>query len=91
MKQSYAKAHDVLLCIQTGKLLTDENRMRFSTDQVYFRSPQEMEKLFQDIPEAIENTIKIADKCNFELDFKEFKLPKTSVPEKYDSLADLFI
>ncbi|MEA2104672.1 MAG: DNA polymerase III subunit alpha [Candidatus Cloacimonadota bacterium] len=88
LHQSDATAHDVLLCIQTGKLITDEKRMKFSTDKVYFRSPEEMETLFSDIPEAIENTVKIADKCNLELDFKEFKLPKTPIPDGYESPAD---
>lgn len=88
LRQSDASAHDVLLCIQTGKLLTNENRMKFSTDQVFFRSTEEMENLFNDLPEAIDNSGKIADKCNLELNFQEFKLPKTPIPKNYETPAD---
>ncbi|MBC8383173.1 MAG: PHP domain-containing protein, partial [Candidatus Cloacimonetes bacterium] len=78
-----AKAQDVLLCIQTGKILEDDNRMKFTTDQIYFRSPNEMKHLFSDIPEAIENTVKVADKCNLELDYDGFIFPNFSLPEGY--------
>jgi DNA polymerase III subunit alpha len=70
-----ADAHEVLLCIQTGKTLEDKDRMRFSTDQFYFRSPEEMKQLFHKCPEAIENTIKIAERCNLTLEFGKFFLP----------------
>jgi len=74
-----------LLCIQTGKLITDDKRMKFSTDQVYFRSPEEMEELFKDIPQAIKNTQKIADKCNLKLEFNDFLLPSIESPADFES------
>ncbi len=70
-----AEAHEVLLCIQTGKTLEDKDRMRFGTDQFYLRSPDDMKRLFQKYPEAIENTIKIAEMCNLTLDFGQILLP----------------
>ena len=66
-----AKAHEVLLCIQTGKTLQDSNRMKFSSDEFYFKSPQEMADLFQGTPEAISHTSEIAEKCNLEMRFGE--------------------
>ncbi len=79
-----AKAHDVLLCIQTGKTLNDNDRMKFSKDTFYFRSPEEMKELFQDVPEAVENTRKIAEKCNLDFTFDKFHLPKYDLPEGED-------
>lgn len=76
-----AKAHEVLLCIQTGKTMNDADRMRFSKDTFYFKSPEEMKNAFKDVPEAVENTKRIAEKCNLEFRFNEFKLPKFAVPE----------
>ena len=76
-----SKAHEVLLCIQTQTTLADPNRMRFQTDQFYFKSPEEMMSLFKDIPEAIQNTIKITERCNLELDFSKTYLPDFVVPE----------
>ncbi|MFH1079041.1 MAG: DNA polymerase III subunit alpha [Pseudomonadota bacterium] len=70
-----AEAHEVLLCIQTGKTLEDKDRMRFGTDQFYLRSPEDMKSLFQKCPEAIENTIRIAEMCNLTLDFGQIFLP----------------
>ncbi|MBA4398047.1 MAG: DNA polymerase III subunit alpha, partial [Syntrophus sp. (in: bacteria)] len=70
-----AEAHEVLLCIQTGKTLEDKDRMRFGTDQFYLRSPEDMQRLFQKCPEAIENTIRIAEMCNLTLDFGRIFLP----------------
>jgi DNA polymerase-3 subunit alpha len=70
-----AEAHEVLLCIQTGKTLEDKDRMRFGTDQFYLRSPDDMKRLFQKCPEAIENTIRIAEMCNLTLDFGQILLP----------------
>ncbi len=70
---------DILLCIQTGKKLADEDRMRFETDQFYLKSPEEMEAIFKSVPEAIENTSKIADMCNV-----EFKLGVQSIVPKFD-------
>jgi DNA polymerase-3 subunit alpha len=70
-----AEAHEVLLCIQTGKTLEDKDRMRFGTDQFYLRSPEEMKHLFQKCPEALENTVRIAERCNLALDLGHFFLP----------------
>jgi DNA polymerase-3 subunit alpha len=80
LKREDAKAHDVLLCIQTGKTLKDTDRMRFSKDTFYFKSPKEMYEAFRDIPEAIENTRKVAEKCNLDFKFDEFRLPKYELP-----------
>ncbi|MBI5026264.1 MAG: DNA polymerase III subunit alpha [Nitrospirae bacterium] len=71
-----AKAHDILLCIQTGKTLKDTDRMKFTGEGFYFKSPEEMKTAFKDIPEAIENTKKIAERCNLDIKFSEFHLPK---------------
>ena len=75
-----AKAHDILLCIQTGKKLSDENRMRYEGGQYYVKSPEEMERLFPYAREALENTQKIADRCHVEIEFGVTKLPKYDVP-----------
>ena len=75
-----AKAHEVLLCIQTGKTLQESDRMKFSSNEFYFKSPQEMADLFQTIPEAITHTLEIADQCNLELKFEEKHIPRVSVP-----------
>ena len=80
-----AQAHDVLLCIQTGKTIEDENRMQFDSQEFYLKSPKEMQALFASYPEAIENTLKIADSCNVEFDFDTIHLPKYQVPEGYTS------
>ena len=80
VKQEDAMAHDVLLCIQTAKTVDDENRMRFPNDQFYLKSELEMEKLFADIPEAIENTKRIADRCNVEFQFGQIHLPEFHAP-----------
>ncbi|MFC2075625.1 DNA polymerase III subunit alpha [candidate division KSB1 bacterium] len=79
------EAHDVLLCIQTGKFVSDTDRMRFDSREMYFKSPAEMKKLFAEVPEALENTIRIAEKCNLALDFDKFHLPRFPLPEGYDS------
>ena len=79
------KPHDILLCIQTGKKLADEDRMRYEGGQYYVKSPEEMAALFPYAPEALENTAKIADRCNVEIEFGVTKLPKYDVPEGYTS------
>ena len=76
-----AKPHDILLCIQTGKKLDDENRMRYEGGQYYVKSPQEMEVLFPYAKQALENTQKIADRCEVEIEFGVTKLPKYDVPD----------
>ena len=80
-----AEAHDILLCIQTGKKVTDENRMRYTGGQYYLKSPEEMSDLFKYAPQAIANTEKIAQRCNVEIEFGVTKLPKFAVPDGYTS------
>ncbi|MCI8373155.1 MAG: DNA polymerase III subunit alpha [Lachnospiraceae bacterium] len=79
------QAHDMLLCIQTGKKLSDENRMRYEGGQYYVKAAEEMEALFPYAPEAIKNTVKIAQRCHVEIEFGVRKLPKYDVPEGYTS------
>ncbi|MSM40766.1 MAG: DNA polymerase III subunit alpha [Geobacter sp.] len=76
-----ARAHEVLLCIQTGKTMNDENRMRFSADEFYVKSPEEMAAAFQYAPEAVANTVRIAGQCHLELDFKTYHFPRFELPE----------
>ncbi len=73
--------HEVLLCIQTGKTLEDDNRMRFSSDDYYLKTPEEMAAIFEEYPEAIANTVKIAQRCHVEFDFEHRHLPKFPLPE----------
>lgn len=84
-----ATPHDILLCIQTGKKVTDENRMRYEGGQYYCKSEDEMKKLFPYALEALENTHKIAERCNVEIEFGVTKLPRYDVPEGYDSWSYL--
>ena len=79
------KPHDILLCLQTGKRLSDEDRMRYEGGQYYVKSPEEMARLFPYALQALENTQKIADRCNVEIEFGVTKLPKYDVPEGYTS------
>ncbi len=88
LKKEDAYNHEVLLCIQTGKKMTDEDRMRFDTDELYVKSPEEMIEYFKNIPEAIENTVKIAEKCNVEFEFGHTILPNYDVPEQYSTHYD---
>ena len=83
--ESDAEAHDILLCIQTGKKLQDEDRMRYEGGQYYVKSPEEMARLFPYAPEALENTHRIAERCHVEIEFGVTKLPKYDVPEGYTS------
>ena len=80
-----AEPHDILLCLQTGKKLSDENRMRYEGGQYFVKSEEEMRALFPYAAQAIENTQKIADRCNVEIEFGVTKLPHFEVPEGYDS------
>ena len=80
-----ADAHDILLCIQTGKKVTDENRMRYDGGQYYLKSPEEMAELFPYAPQALENTCKIAERCNVEIEFGVTKVPHFEVPQGFDS------
>ncbi len=79
------KPHDILLCLQTGKRLADEDRMRYEGGQYYVKSPEEMAGLFPYAPKALENTQKIADRCRVEIEFGVTKLPRFDVPEGYTS------
>lgn len=80
-----AAFHDVLLCVQTGKTIDDEDRMRFETNEFYLKSPQEMYDLFHDNVEALENTYSISRRCNVELDFDTLHLPEYKVPQGYSN------
>ena len=84
-----AQAHDILLCIQTSKLVTDTNRMRYEGGQYYVKSELEMRQLFPYAQEALDNTARIAERCNVEIEFGVTKLPKFDVPEGYDSWSYL--
>jgi DNA polymerase-3 subunit alpha len=77
------KAHEVLLCVQTGKTMKDADRWRFSSQQFYLKSPQEMQTLFGEIPDVLRSTIAIAERCNLELVFGKIRLPKYAVPEGF--------
>ena len=83
------EAHDILLCIQMEKKVADENRMRYEGGQYYCKSEEEMRRLFPYAQEAIDNTQKIADRCNVEIEFGVTKLPRYEVPEGYDSWSYL--
>ena len=83
--ESDADSHDILLCLQTGKKLADENRMRYEGGQYYVKSEEEMKALFPYALEALDNTGRIAERCNVEIEFGVTKLPKFDVPEGYDS------
>ncbi|MDI6892082.1 MAG: DNA polymerase III subunit alpha [Actinomycetota bacterium] len=77
-------AHDALLCIQTGSTVEEEDRLRFKSDEFFLKSPQEMEEVFPDCPEVLENTLRIAERCNVSLDFEQILLPNYEVPADYD-------
>ncbi len=87
-KKEDAYNHEVLLCIQTGKKMTDEDRMRFETDELYIKSPEEMSDYFSNVPQAIENTVKIAEECNVEFEFGHTILPNYEVPEEFATHYD---
>ena len=87
LKREHYKAHDLLLCIQTGKKVHQEDRLRFSTDQIYFKSPQEMEELFSSLPQALSNSIRIAEECNLMLEFNRVHLPHFPLPDGYEDLG----
>ncbi|GFO60820.1 DNA-directed DNA polymerase [Geomonas silvestris] len=76
-----ARAHEILLCIQTGKTMSDPSRMHFTADEFYVKTPDEMAKAFHYAPEALANTVKIAERCNLEFDFKTYHFPAYSAPE----------
>lgn len=80
VRRDDAELQDILLCIQTGKLLSDRNRMRMNNDTYYLRSPEEMQSLFSQVPEAISNTLEIAERCELDLTRKGYHLPQFEVP-----------
>ncbi len=85
LRREDAKMQDVLLCIQTGKTVDEENRMRFETEEFYLKSEEELRQLFPGCEEAFENTVKIADRCNVEFVFNQYHLPSFPVPEGYSN------
>ncbi|MBQ1675579.1 MAG: DNA polymerase III subunit alpha, partial [Oscillospiraceae bacterium] len=85
LRREDAESHDVLLCIQTGKTVDDENRMRYEPQNFYLRSTEEMEELFSGYPDAVENTQRIADRCQMEFTFGKYHLPEFKLPPGYDS------
>ncbi|MDO5153551.1 MAG: DNA polymerase III subunit alpha [Eubacteriales bacterium] len=87
LRKEDAKMQDVLLCIQTGKTVDDQNRMKFQTEEFYIKSEDELRALFPGCDEAFENTVKIADRCNLEFTFHEYHLPSFPVPEGYTNEA----
>ena len=84
ISRQHAVSHEALLCIQTQTTLDDPKHMRFQTDQLYFRSPDEMKELFKDYPDAVRNTVEVAKRCNLELDFNKMHLPKYDPPQGQD-------
>ncbi len=90
LKQEDSYNHEILLCIQTGKKIQDEDRFKFETNEFYIKTPEEMADYFEAIPEAIENTVKIADKCNFEFDFGHTILPNYDVPKEFKTHSEYF-
>lgn len=85
LKREDAVVHDVLLCIQTGKTVDEEKRMKFPTNEFYLKSPEEMRKIFSEDIEALENTAWIADRCNVEIDFDTLHLPEYNVPDGFSN------
>jgi len=88
LNREHAEAHDVLLCIQTGKTIEDNDRMRLGTDQFYFRSPEEMSEIFSQTPEALSNTVTVAERCNLSLELGKFYLPNFEIKNPEESLND---
>jgi len=88
--QGDARAQDILLCIQTGRDLDDPDRLRFANDQFYLKTPEEMKELFKDLPEAVVNTVEVAEKCNLELELGVVQLPNFPIPEGFSD-ADSYL
>ena len=87
LRKEDARMQDILLCVQTGKTVDDENRMKFQTEEFYLKSEEELRRLFPGCDEAFENTARIADRCNLEFTFHEYHLPSFPVPEGYSNEA----
>jgi DNA polymerase III subunit alpha len=83
LEAAHARAHEALLCIQTGTTMADPNRWRFSTDEFYLKSADEMRSVFKDLPEAYRNTLAVAERCNVDLTFGQFHLPRYQVPDDF--------
>src|SRR5437899_10297343 len=83
LEGGHARAHEALLCIQTGTNLQDNGRFRFSTQEFYIKSAEEMARVFADLPEACRNTLAVAERCNLTLDFNQFHLPRYVVPREH--------
>jgi len=90
IRKEDASVHDVLLCIQTGKVVKDQERMRFSGSEFYLKSEAEMRELFAACPEALDNTLKIAEQCNLDFSFGEFHLPYFAIPEEHSPETYLY-
>jgi DNA polymerase-3 subunit alpha len=84
LRRDDSKAHEILLCIQTGKTMSDPSHMKFQTDEFYFKSPEEMKEYFKDVPEAVLNTRAIAERCNVEFQLGKSMLPKYEPPEEFE-------
>ncbi|HEY5528211.1 MAG TPA: DNA polymerase III subunit alpha [Thermoleophilia bacterium] len=89
LRERDAPAHDVLLCIQTGSRLADENRLRFSSEEFYFKTEDEMRKAFRDYPDAVTNTLEVAERCNVEIALGEILIPPFPVPDGYTEASYL--
>ena len=85
VNRSDSEVHDILLCIQMNKIISDKKRLRFSSDDYYLKSAGEMRELFADFPDAFENTLKIAERCNVTFEFGKLRLPEYPLPETYSS------
>ncbi len=85
LEEEHWEAHDVLLCLQTGKDYDDPNRMRYNTHALYYKNVQEMQALFPEHPEVLENTLEVADKCNLEIGLNSYHLPEFEIPQEDDS------
>jgi len=83
LDQTHSRAHELLLCIQTGTTMNDPKRWRFSTDQFYLKSDEEMKQVFSEIPEAVKNSLAVAEACNLDLSFDQFHLPRYLVPDGF--------
>ncbi len=88
VRREDAEFHDLLLCVQTGKTFNDPKRLKFSSDDYYLKSADEMREIFSDTPEACDNTLKIAERCNVKLEFGNFQMPQFPLPEGYSEAAD---
>ncbi len=88
LKKEDAKAHDVLLCIQTGKTIDDSSRIKYETDQLYFKTEEEMRALFPECPEAYDNSVKIAESTDLKLEYDTFLLPKVDLPAHYSTNSE---